>query len=257
MSDNLALWRSVEKTHPDYVKPITGKQYQGTSPSPHWLRMRLTETFGPAGIGWGTKVLRQDFIQSGDKMAHYLTLQLWYVQGGVRGEVEAIGGTEIAGTRQSGKAFIDEDGPKKSMTDAFVKAAAELGFCADIFLGRWDDSKYVRERKQEVAAAERLAGQKTTSRTLGNGGLPVIAPDGRLHEITDDGDQPAVMRWMKACRKAIAQMEDAPALHAWRREMGPLFGSISEKEPEAVAAVEQAIQARLEAFMSEPEMEDA
>ena len=32
----------------------------------------------------------------------------------------------------------DEDAPKKSLTDAIIKAASHLGIAANIFLGRWD-----------------------------------------------------------------------------------------------------------------------
>ena len=159
-ADTMKLWATLSKTDPAYVKEITGKQYKGNSPSPHWVKMKLTEIFGPAGLGWGTKVLRQDFITSGSDVAHYLTLQLWYVLDGKRGEVEAIGGTVIAGIRSSGKSYIDEDGPKKSETDALVKAASAIGIAADIFLGRWDDSKYVEQRRQEEADAQQAnAGQ--------------------------------------------------------------------------------------------------
>lgn len=151
-ADNLALWKSVEKTDPAYVKAITGKAYQGSSPSPHWVKMKLTEAFGPAGIGWGVKVLSEDVRVVGTDTMHYLRIQLWYVHDGKRGEIEAFGGTPLGGVRKSGAAYADEDAPKKSMTDAFVKAASDIGFCADIFLGRWDDSKYVAQRAEEQAA---------------------------------------------------------------------------------------------------------
>ncbi len=159
---NMRLWNELEKTDPKFVKPITGKQYKGSSPSPHWIRMRLTERFGPAGLGWGTTVLREQVVQVGVKAVHYCTIRLWYVLDGQRGEVEACGGTEIGGVRKSsGEAWIDEDGSKKSLTDALVKAAAEIGMCADIFLGRWDDSKYVEQRGEE----ERAAGAAISART--------------------------------------------------------------------------------------------
>ena len=48
-----ALWKRVCVTDPLAVKPITGKQYNGNSPKPYWIVERLTEEFGPCGIGWG------------------------------------------------------------------------------------------------------------------------------------------------------------------------------------------------------------
>lgn len=83
--------------------------------------------------------------------------------------------------------------------------------------------------------------------------LPLIGPDAVLYEIGPKGDQPAVTRWMSGARKAIGKMEDRAALLAWRQEMGPLLASISETEPEAVKAVEGAIEARLASFIVQDE----
>ena len=57
MIDNLALWHSVERTPPEHTKAITGKSYSGTSPKPHYLVQKATETFGPCGIGWGFNIV--------------------------------------------------------------------------------------------------------------------------------------------------------------------------------------------------------
>lgn len=75
--------------------------------------------------------------------------------------------------------------------------------------------------------------------------LPLIGPDGVLYQIQQSGDRPAVMVWMSAARKAIAKLEDAPALRLWRHNMGAHLAQVSEDEPEAVKAVEDAWAARL------------
>ncbi|MBN86088.1 MAG: hypothetical protein CL885_01045, partial [Dehalococcoidia bacterium] len=43
----------------------------------------------------------------------------------------------------------DADAPKKALTDAITKGLSYLGFNADIFLGKFDDNKYVQERVKE------------------------------------------------------------------------------------------------------------
>ena len=50
---------------------------------------------------------------------------------------------------------VDEDAPKKSLTDAIVKAASQVGIAANIFLGRWDDQKYVAQVNAEYREEER------------------------------------------------------------------------------------------------------
>lgn len=152
MTNNLDLWNAVEKTPEAHTKKITGKSYQGNSPKPHYLIHKATETFGPCGIGWGFTIV-DERIEEGAEGAklHIARVKVWYEWNGKRGEVEHIGGTEFSGIRSSGKPFTDEDAPKKSVTDALVKALSMIGFAGDIFMGRYDDSKYMQELRQEAA----------------------------------------------------------------------------------------------------------
>lgn len=159
MTDNLALWKAVEKTPTEHTKSITGKTYKGTSPKPQYLVQKATETFGPCGIGWGFTV--EERIESGALIAdgffekmHIAKVKVWYKWNGERGEVEHIGGTVFSGKYSSGKTFTDEDAPKKSVTDALVKALSMIGFAGDIFMGRYDDSKYLQELRQEENEAK-------------------------------------------------------------------------------------------------------
>jgi hypothetical protein len=148
---NLELWEKVERTNPRHTKAITGKSYQGTSPKPHYLVHKATEAFGPCGIGWGFTIVSERIEEGagGDRM-HIAHVRVWYEWQGKRGEVEHIGGTQFSGIRSSGKPFTDEDAPKKSVTDALVKALSMIGFAGDIFMGRYDDSKYVNELRNET-----------------------------------------------------------------------------------------------------------
>jgi hypothetical protein len=148
----MALWDSVYRTDPKQTKPITGKSYSGTSPKPYHLIKRATETFGPCGIGWGFEIDRLEEIEGpGEEKLSVAQVRFWYVRDGVRGEVSHVGGTPLCGIRSSGKAFMDEDSYKKSVTDALVKAMSMVGFAGDIFDGRYDDSKYVAEAREEFA----------------------------------------------------------------------------------------------------------
>lgn len=149
---NTDLWRLVEKTPPEQTKEITGKPYRGTSPKPYWLVQRATEVFGPCGIGWGFTIL-SDRVEQGGRdgdRVHIAHIRLWFMWGDKRGEVEHVGQTMFSGTNKNGL-YTDEDAPKKSVTDALVKALSMVGFAGDIFMGRYDDSKYVNELRQEAA----------------------------------------------------------------------------------------------------------
>ena len=45
---------------------------------------------------------------------------------------------------------LDDEAPKKAMTDALTKALSHLGTSADVFLGLHDNSKYVENLKKEI-----------------------------------------------------------------------------------------------------------
>lgn len=150
--DKKALWARVCKTDPAHVKPITGKDYSGNSPKPYWIVERLTEEFGPCGLGWGYSIESERFERFGETdVLHVAKVRLWYVLDGKRGEVEQMGQTKASYVTSKGVFKVDEDAPKKSVTDALVKCASYLGFAGDIFSGRWDDSKYVAELRKEFA----------------------------------------------------------------------------------------------------------
>lgn len=155
MSDNTSLWKRAFVTDPAAVKPITGKQYKGNSPKPYWIVQRLTEEFGPCGIGWGFTILGERFERFGEhESLHVAIVRLWYVEGEKRGEFEQVGQTRASYMSAAGKFIVDEDAPKKSVTDALVKCASYLGFAGDIFSGMWDDSEYVESAAQHYAEQE-------------------------------------------------------------------------------------------------------
>jgi hypothetical protein len=156
VSDNTALWKRAFFTDPAAVKPITGKQYNGNSPKPYWIVQRLTEELGPCGIGWGFAILSERFERFGEgasaEALHIACVRFWYTLGDKRGEFEQVGQTRASYTTSKGKFLVDEDAPKKSVTDALVKCASYLGFAGDIFSGMWDDSRYVAWAEDEWAA---------------------------------------------------------------------------------------------------------
>lgn len=151
MTTNTALWDSVETTPPSKTKAITGKPYKGTSPQPYYLIRRATEVFGPCGIGWGFTIIDERLEDGSPNVRiHIARVRVWYEWNGKRGEVEHVGQTVFCGSNKNGP-FTDEDAPKKSVTDALVKALSLIGFAGDIFSGRYDDSKYVNSLVDEAA----------------------------------------------------------------------------------------------------------
>jgi hypothetical protein len=153
--DNLAIWHALERTDPAHVKEITGKAYRGNSPRPHYVIRKLTEQFGPIGVGFGWTVMEDKYVdgvphEDGTEKMHEVRIRFWHTA--PENCFESYGGTKALYKTSSGKWMSDEDAAKKSLTDAITKAASWLGVAADIFMGQWDDSGYVAELRREARA---------------------------------------------------------------------------------------------------------
>lgn len=155
-SGNRDLWDSVSKTDAKYTKDFAGKGgFKGTAINATWLARQATKTFGPAGLGWGLRVLDEKYVTGSEGcIIHVLRVELWYMLGGKRGSIEQYGQTTFVGKNKSGP-FTDEEAPKKSMTDAMSKCLSLLGFGADIHLGLYDDNKYVNDRQRNAGESDK------------------------------------------------------------------------------------------------------
>ena len=152
MSNHLDLWNRFADIDPAFTKPITGKDYRGTSPNPHYVIQCLTEMFGPVGVGFGWEVEQDECTPIGEEVLHWCRIRFWHTDRS--NGFSAYGQTKALMKTKNGLR-LDEDAPKKSLTDAITKAASQIGIAANIFLGRWDDSKYVAEVNAEYRQEER------------------------------------------------------------------------------------------------------
>lgn len=140
MTDNLRIWTQVDKTDPAHTKKVN--QRGGfTAISAAYQIKRATEVFGPVGEGWGYDA-GEPIFQAG---LVFVPVTLWH---GERGHVF---GPMFGGAEWESKGRFDTDALKKATTDALTKLLSQLGFNADVFLGRFDDNKYVAEMRSEFS----------------------------------------------------------------------------------------------------------
>lgn len=140
MTDNMKLWDAVSKTDPKHTKPVN--QRGGfTAIDAHYQIQQATEAFGPVGIGWGYDAGAPIFTPEG---LIIIPVTLWH------GEPENRFGPQYGCSDMSSKR-LDTDAPKKAETDAITKLLSHLGFNADVFLGKFDDNKYVAQMEREFA----------------------------------------------------------------------------------------------------------
>lgn len=139
---NMKIWDAVSKTNPAHTKTVSlGRKF--TAIDAHYQIMETTRQFGAVGIGWGYEVSHST-LESGEILLAIADVVVWHSSrentfGPIRGVSEMI----------NAKGRLDDDAPKKATTDALTKALSHLGFNADVFLGMFDDNKYVAKLKQE------------------------------------------------------------------------------------------------------------
>lgn len=160
----MKIWDQVSTTDTRYTKDAKVGGQNITSLNGTAMIMKATEVFGPAGIGFGWKVLEERFdpgveifIGEGDKRSslgftsnHTVRIAFWFMLDGQRGEIESYGCTNYIYKASYGM-LTDGEAPKKSLTDAIKKALSALGFSADVFLGMFDDKDYVNALADEQA----------------------------------------------------------------------------------------------------------
>ncbi|ENT2901511.1 RecE family exodeoxyribonuclease [Salmonella enterica] len=174
-SDNLELWKDVFKTDERFTTAFS-LNGGGTSINGTYMTMISTREFGPKGIGWGVDILEERFdngapitrtVKGTDgnntwelipdgvggiltEKHHIIKIRLWYIRNGVRGEEISFGCTPYIYSSKHGL-ICDGEATKKSLTDATKKALSALGFCADIFMGLYDNQEYRQKNKAEFA----------------------------------------------------------------------------------------------------------
>ena len=142
-NNNLSLWNKVEKTNPKYTKKAKVGGMSITAIAPQYQIMMVTEQFGIYGKTWGFKNIQLDYslIEKYDMVVFKGT---FFFPGG---QFEIINSYKLF--INNAKTMLDDNFAKKIETDTLTKAISKLGFNADIFMGKFDDVRYVQEMNAE------------------------------------------------------------------------------------------------------------
>lgn len=146
---NTAIWDALCKTDPAHTKRFKRSGgFEGTAIKPIWMERQLTEYFGPCGIGWGHGKPEFQLVTVGEEILVFCTVRCWH--GSPDNELWGVGGDKVAGKNKYG-IQADDEAFKKAKTDAIGNAFKHIGCAADVHMGQFDDSKYVREVASEFA----------------------------------------------------------------------------------------------------------
>jgi len=168
---NVALWDELKEVPDKAKKLITGGRMSGkTDINPMWRWHKLTEIFGPCGVGWRfevTEVKRHDF-EAGDEVLVFVAIELSIKYQGEWSEaIPGTGGAKVV-SRERGGLYVDDDAVKKAVTDALGVAAKMLGLGSDVYSQNADWTKYSHAyRPSEQAQASKAKPSKSPPVTAG------------------------------------------------------------------------------------------
>lgn len=147
---NLNFWMSVEKTDPKHTKKASVGTRSFTAINAQQQLMNATKQWGMYGKTWGLKDVKLNYINGliNDQILAVAQGIFWYPEG-----FFDIGSSILVQAWYSTAKYnkVDDDFLKKLETDMTTKALSKLGFNADVFLGKYDDNKYIT-RMNEVFA---------------------------------------------------------------------------------------------------------
>lgn len=176
--DNMEFWGKFCETPKEAQKEISAGRLKGfTDINPMWRLKRLTEVYGPCGVGWKYVITDKQVIPGGNgEMAAFVDILLFYVDPATGNWSEGIpgfGGSMFVANEKNGPHVSDECF-KMALSDAIGTACKALGMSADIYFSK-DRTKYteapeapeVKMETVEDAAGFVLSFGRYNGKTLG------------------------------------------------------------------------------------------
>lgn len=144
--DNLKFYNMGREVPECALKQISAGRLKGMSDiNPMWRIKKLTEMFGPCGIGWWYDITdkRLEHDPLSKQTAAFVDIKLYYIDpdnGAASHGIPGTGGASFVAQERNG-AYMSDECYKMALTDAISVAAKALGIGADVYFAR-DDTKY-------------------------------------------------------------------------------------------------------------------
>jgi len=160
MSDeNMSLWNQVERTDSNFTKKGNKGGYKFTSVNPQYTIKKATALWGSCGEGWEIHSEGHPVeAAEGNKVwIEKVTIKYPGPASGEMCEVSQYGVSMFAYMTkgENGYLKVDEEAPKKALTNGISKTLSLLGFSADLWLEYYDDPSYVASVQRDIEAEKR------------------------------------------------------------------------------------------------------
>lgn len=158
--ENMTIYDACRSVPESAKKAITAGRLKGkTDINPMWRIKRLTEQFGPCGIGWYYKPVRKWLETHGDEIAAFVDIELYVKIGGEWSMPIAGTGGSMFAARQKDGVYVSDECYKMASTDAISVACKQLGIGADVYWDadrtKYDDPKAPTTMQQAEAPVDK------------------------------------------------------------------------------------------------------
>lgn len=151
--ENLALYESLRAVPNEAQKSFDNGKFKGTDINPMWRIKKMTEMFGPCGIGWYTEVVYRSLEHSTDSntICAFIGLNLFIKQDGEWSKpIYGEGGNTMSTFNKKWSSIDTSDEAfKMAYTDAFSNATKQLGLGADIWFANDKEHSTKYDLQQE------------------------------------------------------------------------------------------------------------
>lgn len=159
---NMELYDKVRAVPEEAQKTIKGGRLNGfTDINAMWRIQKLTETFGPCGIGWKYTIQREWMEQGANgEISAFMDILLYYKWDGQWSEgIPGTGGSSFVAKERNGM-YTSDECYKMALTDAISVAAKAIGMGADIY---WEKgrTKYDTAPEKQDPMPEKQSQNKT------------------------------------------------------------------------------------------------
>ena len=186
--DNLKYYNAGRAVPEEAQKSFNNGKFSGTDINPMWRIKKLTELFGPAGLGWYYEVVSERAEEHGDVTIAIVDLNLYVNYNGEWSKpIYGTGGNVLLR-----KGSTSDEGYKMALTDALSVACKALGIGADIYFAK-DKTKYTAaqepQEKQKIDPAQLEHATAPKSYTCSNCHRPIEdykGSDGKVRLTAQD-----------------------------------------------------------------------
>lgn len=187
--NNMELYNLGREVPNEAMKPISAGRLKGfTDINPMWRIKRLTEMFGPCGIGWWYTI-QDKRIETGanGEICAFVDIDLYYKWGNeISQPIAGTGGSSFISKEKNGL-YTSDECFKMALTDAISVAAKAIGVGADVYYQK-DRDKYTAPESNQGSNPSAAYGGTSPDRggKERSGGSPARGgQEGGLRPISD------------------------------------------------------------------------